>query len=78
VLGGAPVPAEPTDADLIAAVAAARATGTSTRDAAAEVAEHFGVGRKRVYDLALGAAAPPATTARLPPDLTTTVRREPR
>ena len=55
VLDGAPAPAEPTDAELVAAVAAARATGSSTRDAAAEVAEHFGVGRKRVYDLALGA-----------------------
>ena len=56
VLAGAPAPAEPSDADLVAALEAARAAGSSTRDAAAEVAEQFGVGGKRVYDLAVSSS----------------------
>ena len=43
---------EADDATLAEAVAAARASGLSTKDAAAEVAARFGVGRRRVYELA--------------------------
>lgn len=45
-------PVDPTDAELLAAVEAARAEGASTRDAAASVAADFGVGKRRVYALA--------------------------
>lgn len=40
------------DEDLDAAIAQARATGLSTRDAVAEVAAEFAVSRRRVYELA--------------------------
>lgn len=40
------------DEDLIAAVAAAKVDGASTRDAVAAVADQFAVGRRRVYELA--------------------------
>ena len=43
---------EADDATLAEAVAAAKASGLSTKDAAAEVAARFGVGRRRVYELA--------------------------
>ena len=43
---------EADDDTLAAAVAAAKATGLSTKDAAAEVAARYGVGRRRVYELA--------------------------
>ncbi len=43
---------EADDATLTAAVDQARAAGASTKDAAAEVAARFGVGRRRVYELA--------------------------
>ncbi len=48
--GEPPPPA--TDDDLAKAVASAQARGLSTRDAASEVATAFGVGRRRVYELA--------------------------
>ena len=52
VLDGAPAPAEVTDDAIRAALAAARTAGATTRDAVADVAEHLGVARRRVYDLA--------------------------
>lgn len=52
VLGGAAPTPEATDEDLVDAIAAARATGSSTRDAVAGVAERFAVSKRRVYDLA--------------------------
>jgi 16S rRNA (cytidine1402-2'-O)-methyltransferase len=42
------------DAVLVDAVRAAMADGASRRDAAASVAQEFGVARRRVYELALG------------------------
>jgi 16S rRNA (cytidine1402-2'-O)-methyltransferase len=54
VLGGAPPRAEATDDELRAALVRARGAGASTRDAVAEVAEHYGVARRRVYALAVG------------------------
>ena len=53
VLDGAPPAAEPSEADLREALAAAFERGLSKKDAAAEVAEHFGVPRNRVYALAV-------------------------
>jgi 16S rRNA (cytidine1402-2'-O)-methyltransferase len=59
VMGGSLEPErEATEDDIVAALAAARADGRSTRDAAAEVAEALGVPRRRVYDLAIGAGGP--------------------
>jgi 16S rRNA (cytidine1402-2'-O)-methyltransferase len=55
VLDGAPVPAESTDADIVAALDRARAVGATTRDAVAEVAAELGVPKRRVYDLATAA-----------------------
>lgn len=52
VLDGAPPAAEATDEVLLAALAAARAAGATTRDAVAEVAAAHGAPRRRVYDLA--------------------------
>ncbi|MCU1454049.1 MAG: hypothetical protein JWN46_2195 [Acidimicrobiales bacterium] len=54
VLDGAPAAAAPTDEVIAAALAAALAAGTSTRDAVTEVAEVLGVPRRRVYALATG------------------------
>ncbi len=54
VLGGAEPPAEATDAELLAALDAARDRGLSTRDAVAAVVDRFGVPKRRVYDLATG------------------------
>ncbi len=54
VLDGAPPPAEITDEAIVAALASARADGTSTRDAVAEVAAALGVAKRRVYALATG------------------------
>lgn len=53
VVDGAPEPAAATDDELSAAVRRLVGAGTSTRDAAAEVAAEFGVSRRRVYELAL-------------------------
>lgn len=54
VLDGAPPPGEVTDEQILAALAAERATGASKRDAAAAVAVSFGVPKRRAYDLATG------------------------
>ncbi len=59
VLEGAPVPAEIADADISAALERARAAGSSTRDAIAEVVVELGVPKRRVYALATGAGRPP-------------------
>ena len=42
------------DAVLVEAVRVAMADGASRRDAAAAVAQEFGVAKRRVYELALG------------------------
>ena len=54
VLDGAPVPAEVTDDDIVAALERARVTGATTRDAIAEVVAELGVPKRRVYALATG------------------------
>lgn len=56
VVDGAPAPAEVDDAAIRAGLDGARAAGSSTRDAVALVADALGVPKKRVYDLATGAA----------------------
>jgi 16S rRNA (cytidine1402-2'-O)-methyltransferase len=53
VVAGAPPPTEATDEELAAAVADEEAGGRSRRDSVALVAARFGVGRRRVYDLAI-------------------------
>lgn len=57
VLDGAPPPREATDDELTEAVRAELATGARTKDAAATVAARLGASRRRVYDLAVRAAA---------------------
>jgi len=52
VIDQAQPPADVTDDVLKGAVADAKAGGLSTRDAVAEVARSFGVGKRRVYELA--------------------------
>jgi 16S rRNA (cytidine1402-2'-O)-methyltransferase len=52
VLAGAPAGDEPGDDEVRAALAAARSSGASTRDAVDEVAVVLGVARRRVYRLA--------------------------
>jgi 16S rRNA (cytidine1402-2'-O)-methyltransferase len=54
VLDGAPAPAEVSDERLREALALARSSGESTRDAVAAVSERFGAAKRRVYDLATG------------------------
>lgn len=54
VLEGAPPPGDPTDADIVAALADARATGATTRDAVAQVSARLNVPKRRAYDLAVG------------------------
>ncbi len=49
VVGGASEPVAPDEADLVAAVAGLEATGSSRRDAIAEVARTTGVRRRDVY-----------------------------
>ncbi len=58
VLDGAPPPDGPTDAELVAALAAEREAGASTRDAVDRVAAASGAPRRRVYALALDAGSP--------------------
>ena len=53
VLGGAPPPAPPTDAEVAEAARAELAAGASTREAADRVSERLGVGRRRAYEAAL-------------------------
>ncbi|WP_436793105.1 16S rRNA (cytidine(1402)-2'-O)-methyltransferase [Actinospongicola halichondriae] len=52
VLAGASPAPEATDEDLVAALAAERRGGASTRDAVAAVTDRYGVSKRRVYDLA--------------------------
>ena len=52
VVDGAPAPADPTDDDIVEALAASRDAGRSTRDAVTDVAGALHVPRKRVYALA--------------------------
>ncbi len=51
IAGAAPAPG-PDDAELLTALEQARATGTSTKDAVAEVAAAYGAPKRRVYQLA--------------------------
>ncbi|HEY6531782.1 MAG TPA: 16S rRNA (cytidine(1402)-2'-O)-methyltransferase [Acidimicrobiales bacterium] len=53
VLDGAPEPPEADDEAIRVALAAARADGSTTRDAVSAVATRLGVSRRRVYDLAV-------------------------
>jgi 16S rRNA (cytidine1402-2'-O)-methyltransferase len=53
VLDGAPTPPPPDDDVLVAALRDEIAGGASARDAAAAVADVFGVPRRRAYDLAI-------------------------
>jgi len=53
VLEGAPEPDEASDQELCDAITSARERGATNRDAVDEVAEMFGVSRRRVYDLAI-------------------------
>ena len=57
VLEGAPPALEADDDELRAAVIAGIAAGLSNRDAAAKVAEAFGVARRRVYAMAINVSA---------------------
>ncbi len=52
VLGGGEPPADASDDELRAAIAEARASGASTRDAVSSVVDRYGVAKRRVYDLA--------------------------
>jgi 16S rRNA (cytidine1402-2'-O)-methyltransferase len=52
VLAGAPAAAPPSDAEIVAALEAELAAGTTARDAARSVAARLDVPRRRVYDLA--------------------------
>ncbi len=61
VLDGAPEPPPPGDDALVSALRDEIASGASARDAAAAVAETFGVPRRRAYDLAIAAAKPRPT-----------------
>lgn len=54
VLDAAPAPAEVTDEAIVAALAAARAGGATTRDAVVAVVDALGVAKRRTYDLATG------------------------
>lgn len=54
VLAGAGPAAPVTDAELVASLEAELAAGASRRDAVVAVTAGFGVGRRRVYQLALG------------------------
>jgi len=63
VVEGAPAPPEATDEMIVEALGRELADGSSRRDAAGTVAEVFGVGRRRAYELALGipgAVTPPS------------------
>jgi len=59
VAGAAAAAAEADDEQLIAAVRERVAAGASTRDAATEIADRFGVPRRRVYALAHDGASTP-------------------
>lgn len=70
VLDGAAAPAAATDASIAEALEQERAGGASTRDAVATVAADLGVAKRRVYDLATGAAPAPGPGAVPPPPST--------
>ena len=53
VVDAAPEPTAATDDDIMSAVREKISGGTSTKDAATEVAEQLGVSRRRAYELAL-------------------------
>lgn len=53
VIDGAPPPGPASDDDVVAELRSMLDAGASTRDAAADVAARLGLGRKRVYALAL-------------------------
>jgi len=53
VLDGAAPVSEASDAEIKAALSDALAHGSSKKDAATEVAEHLGVARNRVYEIAI-------------------------
>lgn len=59
VLDGAPVPPPPGDDTLVTALRDEISSGASARDAAAAVADAFGVPRRRAYDLAITYAKRP-------------------
>jgi 16S rRNA (cytidine1402-2'-O)-methyltransferase len=59
VLDGAPEPPPPGDDTLVTALRDEIAAGASARDAAAAVADTFGVPRRRAYDLAITVGKPP-------------------
>ena len=63
VLAGAAPAAPATDAQLVAALEAELAAGASRRDAVAAVTAGLGVGRRRVYQLALGLDQEPDTSS---------------
>ncbi len=54
MIDGAPRPDAPTDDDVVAELQRSLADGVSKRDAAAQVASRLGLGRNRVYSLAMG------------------------
>jgi 16S rRNA (cytidine1402-2'-O)-methyltransferase len=51
VAGAVADPGRPSDADLLAAVAAREAAGTARKDAIAEVAKRYGIPKREVYQL---------------------------
>ena len=53
VVEGAPAPDGPTDAEVVAELQRALGNGTSRRDAAAAVARHLGIAKRRAYALAM-------------------------
>jgi 16S rRNA (cytidine1402-2'-O)-methyltransferase len=53
VIDAAPEPTAATDDDIVRALREKISAGTSTKDAATEVAEQLGVSRRRAYELAL-------------------------
>ena len=59
VLEGAPARSEPTDADIRIGLERELVTGASKKSAVSTVADHLGVAKNRVYDLALTIAVPP-------------------
>ena len=60
VVEGAPPRAQPDDAEIVAALVDARASGASTRDAVSAVAAELDVARRRVYELATRGAGSPS------------------
>ncbi len=59
VVDGAPPPPEPGDPEVAAALSGLLASGSSRRDASAEVARRLGVSRRRAYEISLDLDGPP-------------------